>query len=129
MPFIEPELKEVPAGKVKFGSEFFRRLVRRIEYVKPVQRDKNPVITVTELPQGGGHVIDLNVTSGLTIDLTPFEQYTFSGVTLNVCSGNTTTALFVFTAVSITTVTALTTEDERTGALRLLVAPVPEPAA
>jgi len=122
MPYIEGELKEVPSGRVKFGSEWFRRVVRRIEYAKPVQKKENPVITVTALPQGGGHVIDLNVTSALAVTLTPLNQYTFTSVTLNVCSGNTTVSLSVFTAVSVTAVTVLATEDARTG-LRLLAVP------
>lgn len=128
MPHIEAELKEVPAGRVKFGSEWFRRVVRRIEYVKPVQKSENPVITVTALPQGGGHVIDLNVTSALAVNLTPISQYTFTTVTLNVCSGNTTVSLSVFSAVSITTVTCLTTDDARAG-LRLLAVPAAAAAA
>lgn len=59
MPYIEDQLKELPPDPLALPGDFFRRLVRRLEYVKPVQKKEKPLITVKPLPGGNGHVIDL----------------------------------------------------------------------
>lgn len=69
MAYLEPQLQELPPDPLALPGDFFRKLVRRIEYIKPVQKKKDPVITVTPLPGGGGHEIDIKNTTWKTITI------------------------------------------------------------
>lgn len=71
MAFIEKQLNELPGDPLKLDGEFFRRLVRRLEYIKPVQKQENPLITVKPLPGGNGHIINLE---GGNVEVTVCEN-------------------------------------------------------
>jgi hypothetical protein len=105
---VEPELKEVPNGPVKFGAEWFRRVVRRIEHIKPVAK-KNGGIKVE--PKSEGHVLSIDGNVGNPVTYTYASAISAAlGLYVNVtpvqvCSGNTSVTLFLLTTAAANSAT------------------------
>jgi hypothetical protein len=100
---VEPQLPELPQGGLKLGAEWHRRVVRRIEHIKPVAK-KGGGIKVE--PKDEGHVLSLDGSVGNPI------TYTYASVLagntgisvsitpVQVCSGATSVTLYLLTTAA-----------------------------
>lgn len=76
----EPRLQPLPAGKLKIHAEHFRKVVRRIECIKPLAGDN---ITLRETEEG----IEISSSGGVPAGFEVME--------LNVCMDGTPSTIFV----------------------------------
>lgn len=73
----EPRLQTLPSGNLKIGAEHFRKVVRRIECIKPIAGDN---ITLT--PTEDGIKISSTATAA---SQGVFQSSSFTVIGLNVC--------------------------------------------
>lgn len=100
----EPELKELQ-GASKLSRGFFNRLIRRIEFTKPIAGDN-----VTIIQQDDGFKISAAAGgSSKTYPSVTMTIVDFGVTPLQVCSGGTTQTIYVLSTTnsSLTSVTML----------------------
>lgn len=83
----EPPLQPLPSGKLKIGAEHFRKVVRRIEDIKPLAGEG---IKIT--PKEGGIEISSAVTQGIS-GLSSARPY--GEIELAVCRNGEPDVIFV----------------------------------
>ncbi len=85
----EAPLQELPGGKIKISAEHFRKVVRRIEDIKPLA---GPGIKIT--PKEGGIEISASVTQGGGLaGLNPSGPY--GEIELTVCYNGVPSVVYV----------------------------------
>jgi len=109
----EPRLPPLPSGKIKLGAEHFRKVVRRIECIKPLAgegikikqtEDGIEIASDNTQGQGGGSFGGLSGANAVPIELTicangqPATIYVVGYTSFADVYGDTTTAGTVITA-------------------------------
>lgn len=121
----EPELQQLPQGGLKLGAEWHRKVVRRIEHIKPITKPKSG-IRITPTDRGQELSLDTGAQNVVTYTMHQMQAFTASVTVtvepLLVCSGGTTTTMYVLTATgaNIQNLVSQTANLVQPGAVRLV---------
>jgi len=109
----EKELRPLPDGSIKLGAEHFRRIIRRIESIKPVDSPDGLVKVKEKDGSASGLYFEVQSTARgvLTCSTIEVQQYSFNTVTLQVCCGSSFIELVVLSVATISTIGGILVED------------------